>query len=603
MKKKKPLPKGVNSFIIGVIVSLFVLFLFFFPPFKKTELFFYDYRLNSFGNQLNLDPRIVITGIDDPSLAKLGQMPWPRNIHANLVRNLTREGANVIAFDVLFTTHDRFGDSNDIEFAKALKESGKVAIASKAENSKSGVKGEIEIINPIEILYQSAKYTGIINFNADIDETYRKAILFLDVDGKKIPSLDLLTACYVLGLKPENIIYEKDRILLGSVVIPIVDGNRILINYLREGVRTEGESATVLTPVSYYKFLDPNELKNVKNKIILVGAAARGLGDVAKTPIGDRYGVVVHSHVLNTILQGKYIKKAGWVFDYASVFLVALIIGFILPKFNTIKGTIITVFVIAFYLVSNIFLFSRGIWLTLAAPLLAGVFTFTGVAVYQFLRTRGLFGQFVAPEVVDAMLKSEEKQKLGGEEKEVSILFSDIRGYTNLSEKMSPAEVMKLLNEYHSKMSRIFIENNGRVFDYQGDAQMVVFGAVRERKDHALAAVKAALQMQEALEEMRREWKIEKKELFEIGVGICTGMVALGLVGAEEHKQLAAIGDSTNVAARLQGLSRELESPVLISETTYQPARDYIIADKLEPVRLKGKSEPLQVYRVKGLKN
>ncbi|MCL5773977.1 MAG: adenylate/guanylate cyclase domain-containing protein [Firmicutes bacterium] len=576
--------------------------MFFFPPFKRIELFFYDYRINSFGNQSNLDPRIVIAGIDEPSLAKLGQMPWPRNIHGNLVRNLTLAGADVIAFDVLFTTHDRMSGLNDNEFAKALKESGKVFLASKAEFSKSGL-GEIVVSNPIKILYNSAKGTGTINFNADIDEIYRKAILFIDINGRKIPSLDLLTACYALGLKPEDIIYEKDRVLLGSAVIPVVDGNRMLINYLREGVRTEGESTTVITPVSYYKFLNPDEPKKVRNKIILVGAAARGLDDIAKTPVGDRYGVVVHSNVLNTILQGKYIMKAGWGFDDAAVFIVALIIGLILPKFNTIKGSIITVFVIAFYLVLNIFFFSRGIWIALAAPLLAGVFTFTGVAVYQFLRTRGLFGQFVSPELVDEMLKFEEKQKLGGEEKEVSVLFSDIRGYTNLSEKMSPAEVMKLLNEYHSKMSRIFIENDGRVFDYQGDAQMVVFGAVKERKDHALAAVKSALQMQEALEEMRKEWKIERKELFEIGVGICTGMVALGLVGAEEHKQLAAIGDSTNVAARLQGLSRELESPVLISESTYQPAKEYIITDKLEPVRLKGKSEPLQVYRVKGLKN
>ncbi|MBI2252545.1 MAG: adenylate/guanylate cyclase domain-containing protein, partial [Armatimonadetes bacterium] len=189
-----------------------------------------------------------------------------------------------------------------------------------------------------------------------------------------------------------------------------------------------------------------------------------------------------------------------------------------------------------------------------------------------------------------------DKISLGGEEKEVSILFSDIRGYTNLSESISPEKVMQMLNEYHGEMNKIFQVNSGRVFDYQGDAQMVVFGAPLESKEHAYLAVKTALEMQKAMHELRKKWSLKEHQI-EIGVGISTGIAAIGLVGDEKHKQYVALGDSTNIASRLQSLSKELNSPVLIAESTYLKIKSLISAVELPEVLLKGKSQSLKVYK------
>ena len=200
------------------------------------------------------------------------------------------------------------------------------------------------------------------------------------------------------------------------------------------------------------------------------------------------------------------------------------------------------------------------------------------------------------------MLQDVETQKLGGKEVEATVLFSDIRGYTNLSENLKPTEVMDLLNEYHTKMGKLFDKYNGRVFDYQGDAQMVVFGAVKKDENHALNAIKCGLDMQTALQELIDEWEVDSKSPFEVGIGICTGPVALGYVGSDKHKQLAAIGDTTNTSARLQGMSKKLDSPVTIIHKTYEYLEGLdldFICEKLDPVSVKGKKEPLVVYRVK----
>jgi adenylate cyclase len=183
-------------------------------------------------------------------------------------------------------------------------------------------------------------------------------------------------------------------------------------------------------------------------------------------------------------------------------------------------------------------------------------------------------------------------------EKEVSILFSDIRGYTNLSEKLSPKEVMDLLNEYHGEMVKIFHKYDGRVFDYQGDAQMVVFGAPIEREDHAACACRAAYEMDLALERLRDKWRIENRELFEIGVGICTGIAALGIVGAEGAMQYSAIGDTTNVAARLQAQSKILGASIIISQPTKEAIEGTFRVRSLGFVELKGKSKPMEVFTI-----
>jgi len=285
--------------------------------------------------------------------------------------------------------------------------------------------------------------------------------------------------------------------------------------------------------------------------------------------------------------------------NLAMVLLVVLLFGFWASRFSKAHRVILfaAIFVVVYTLINSI-LFARGIWIDLAPPVFASFGCTLVVLGVQFFRTHRLFQQFVAPEVVDRMVADEEFARLGGKEMEVSILFSDIRGYTTLSEKMSPSQMMEMLNEYHTRMVKIYERNHGRVFDYMGDAQMVVYGAPINLENHALWACRAALETQEALKELCDKWKIENRLAFEVGTGICTGRVAIGLVGAEGHKQYTAIGDSTNVASRLQGQSKVLGATVIISPRTAEMVRDHFQLRSLGEVDLKGKSEAMEVFTI-----
>ncbi len=284
----------------------------------------------------------------------------------------------------------------------------------------------------------------------------------------------------------------------------------------------------------------------------------------------------------------------------------------VLPRLTPRVGTLFTVLLMGGAVFSAFHLFSKaGLVVPLSAPLFNLFLCFVGINIYHYQseqhakkRLSNLLREF-APmplDFVEEAIASKTGAKVGGKKTELSILFSDIRGYTDLSERLDPVAVMDTLNEYHGAMGDIFSRNGGVIFDYQGDAQMVVFGLVEpSTRNHAAFAAKTALEMQETLGGLREKWQKEGRNVFEIGVGICTGEVSLGVVGSAQRKQYAAIGDSTNVAARLQGMSKQLDSPVLVAESTYLKAQEYLEADKLEPVKLKGKSEPLQVYRVRSI--
>jgi len=557
----------------------------------------YDYRLNIAGSIKNLNDKIAILGIDEDALKMFGQWPWPRSSHARVVDKLTQLKAKAIVYDVLFDNPDMHGVKNDEIFANSIKDSKRVILPFKFENEEYQTGGKI--ILPVSILQNSAAEIGFIDLLMDSDGKIRKAPLARVKDGKVYPSLSLATMAFICGAAPENIKYLDCKIVLGDFVIPTDKNYAAYINFPGTGGKTD-----IFKAASCKKIFELSVKENTvyKDATCFIGATAEGFKDYFVTPSGYLSGIAVHASILNMLMQKKFIVKVNLIYEIILWALFLLIGFFVFPKLRTSLGLAIFAGIIIVYSIFNLILFSRGYLMVFIYPVVFAFLVFTFSQVYQFVKTRKLFGQFVAQEMVDEMLDNDSKQKLGGEEKEVSVLFSDIRGYTNLSEKMSPKEIMKFLNEYHSRMSRIFSENKGRIFDYQGDAQMVVFGAPVEEPEHAFMAVKSALQMREEIEKIKKEWKSETLLDFNVGIGICTGKVAVGLVGAEAHKQYVAIGDSTNVASRLQGLSKELDCNVLVTESTYQKVKDRIEAKLFENISLKGKSVPMTVYGILNLK-
>lgn len=573
------------------------------PIAQKWEMWAYDYRLNVAGSIENLSDKIAILGIDEDALKMFGQWPWKRSVHARIVDKLMQLKTKTIVYDILFDNPDMFGVKNDEIFAQSIKDSKRVILPFKFENEEYQTGGKI--ILPVPVLQNSAAELGFIDLFFDSDGKIRRAPLARVKDSKVYPSLSLATIAFISGVVPRDIKYLDCKIVLGNFVIPTDKNYLVYINF-PEKRRDDNETKDgkkkldIFKAASCKKIFKADEKKDTvyKDSTCFIGATAEGLKDYFVTPSGYLSGIAVHASILNMLMQKKFIVKVNIIYEVI-LWLILLAVGFfVFPKLKTSKGLILLAGLVIFYAVFNVILFHFGYLMIFVYPVIFVFFVFTFSQAYQFIRTRKLFGQFVAEELVDEMLDTESKQKLGGEEKEVSILFSDIRGYTNLSEKMNPKEIMGFLNEYHSRMSRIFSENKGRIFDYQGDAQMVVFGAPVDAPDHAYLAVKAAVEMREEIEKMKKDRQKDFLSDFNVGIGICTGKVAIGLVGAEEHKQYVAIGDSTNVASRLQGLSKELGCNILVTESTYQKIKERVNTKIFPNIKLKGKAEPMNVYGI-----
>jgi adenylate cyclase len=423
-------------------------------------------------------------------------------------------------------------------------------------------------------------------------------------------------------LKDEDVKFISGKsVEMGDFIIPVkTHENHMLINYMWREIDRKDDSKKTYVKLSFHDALDMEKLKFYveEGSIVLIGydsskdSETENRLDVFLNP-GTRFprgetglqmpGVSVLIYSIRTILGDTYISQAGNIINSIVILIFGWISAIIFLRFASWKALVATVLLLLVCFIINCSLFFfGGIWVYLFHPFIVIILNFIIVTIYEVQRSRNIFASFLPKAVVEKVLTDHKALELGGEKKEVTIIFSDIRGYTDLSETLEPDQVLNLLNVFNVAMGDIIKGNKGTIFDYQGDAIMAVFGAPEEDPDHACHAVKAALGMQEKMKELADGWEKEGKPHVEIGIGVSTGIVAIGMMGTSERRQYVAIGDSTNVSARVQGKSKELESPVLITETTYEQAKDKIIAEPIgKPIEVKGKSKPLNLYRVTGI--
>ncbi|MBI3928305.1 MAG: adenylate/guanylate cyclase domain-containing protein [Armatimonadetes bacterium] len=344
--------------------------------------------------------------------------------------------------------------------------------------------------------------------------------------------------------------------------------------------------------------------------IALVGVSATAGEDRKTSILGPISGPEIVANGVVNLLLGNFLREPPLWLRFAmsagAVLLVGLLGAFLNRKvaFAAILATVAALVGANYYAFVGRGFVAGGLLLPLVAPLVALVVTELTVAVHHFLVQRSnllkviqMFKEVCPVHDLAGLLG--EGLQLGGRERELSILFSDLRGYTSFAEKLDSVTVLNTLNQYFGAVGHIFERYGGFVFDYQGDAQMVVFGLVpASQPNHALAACKAGAAMISTLDRMREQWLKAGQNIPQTGVGVCTGLVSFGVLGTEQHKQYVAIGDPTNTASRVQGKSAELNAPVLIAESTFLAAGPELRAVPLEKLHLKGKSEPLQVYGV-----
>lgn len=546
---------------------------------------------------------IVILAIDDTSLAWVGeQWPWPRSLLAEIVSRLNEAGARGVGLDIFL-----FEESDDPSGDEAL-----AAALGEAQNSVMVMRifrdprqpGAVTLERPIPVLRDSVDGTGITSLVRDrdaitrslqaydiyVDETYynwgfEMAHLVLGVDGPSNPS-------------PTGLNFNGNRIALQR-------GN-LLVNY-------DGPAGTYPT-YSVIELLEGDALEQnpdaFRGKIVLVGATTITLQDVYPTPFSAQEltpGVEIVANTMDMLIAGDYLRETPPWAGLASVIVAALLAAFITrSRRPSLTLSLLLVSVVVYAVVCYVVFANQRLYLPIVTP---QIMLFLGVilptveqAVSEELekrRVRNLFTRFISPEMVDQLIATQDINSLN-KRANLSIIFSDIRGFTTLSEKLTPEEVVDLLNPYLEVMTGVIYKHGGTVDKYEGDAIIAFFGEPVAYEDHALRAVRAAVDMRKALVELKARWEKEghPRPGLEMGVGINSGEVFVGMLGSAQRINYTVIGDTANLAARIQDLTKTYVWPILISESTYQAVKDEFEAEFADSVVVKGKTAAVNLYKI-----
>ena len=536
------------------------------------------------------DKAITLVAIDDASLTQIGRWPWPRTVHAELIRKLHDAGARVIGYDVNFP--EASDQASDSELAAALKDADSVVLPVELQiyfaNGRLTYDAK-KVLQPIALLATAAKATGHVNSPPDADNVFRRLpLLVRGADNSVIPSFE----AEVLRLAG-----QADAIKAA----PVDAYGRMIVNF--PGAPQSRNSFRTLSAVSVLR--GTANLAPLKGGIVLVGATASDLHDSVLVPTSGGVpmpGVEMHASVIDTLLDRHWLSLApDWLVGLYLLFL-GLLMGLLIPRLRARYSLPLAVFIWAATVVSAFFLFDRGWLFDILWPTLTLVFAYAAVTLERRIASdrqrrelKTAFSRYVSPSVVETILADPSRLKLGGERKKMTVLFSDIVGFTTISEKLTPERLVEVLNKYLSSMTEIVFEERGVLDKYIGDAVMAFWNAPFEQPDHAFRAVATALQMQRVLDEMDKQKEFGDIEI-RIGVGINTGDMVVGNVGGEARFDYTVIGDNVNLGSRLESLTRQYKVGVIVTQATVDEIGDRVLVRHLDKVAVKGKNEPAIIF-------
>ncbi len=662
---------SLTAATIAVAVLLFALS----PALLEAiELNWLDLRFRARG-PLAPGPAVVMAAIDEKSLAAEGRWPWPRSRIAALVDALSRDGPRVIGFDVLFseTVEDarlaligeleRTIDTEKPENAHLkdlLRESRAAAdqdrmLVSALERSSTPVVlgyffhmsqesvgfrlGAPEIERRLEsiagskypLVYRDSKApsapfikayapqgnlgqfvaaaasSGHFSVVSDPDGVVRWMPLMIQGGEDIFPPLAVLCVWHYLG-KPQLAVrsgpYGVDGVQIGERFIPTDEAGRLFINY---------RGPPRIFPTFSISDILAGKLPvgTFKDKIVVVGATAIGIGDIRTTPFGSLYpGPEIHASVVDNILAGDFIEKPRWskVFDVSAIVGLGLFLGLILPRASALFGLVFSGALFAAYVLAAYWLFAQArIGLNMVYPLFTVAATYTILTLYRFLteererkRIKGMFEHYAAPDVIELMLKDPAGVRLGGEEKVLTALLSDLEGFTSFSERRSPNEVIGVLGDYYAEMTEQIFGVQGTLVEYVGDELFALFGAPINQSDHAKRACVCALGMQAQRGVLNEAWAKVGRPRIKARTGINTGTMLVGNVGSKYRFHYGAVGDPVNLASRLEGLNKIYGTEIIISGYTAELVAGAFRLRELDLVRVKGREQALPIYELIG---
>ena len=561
---------------IVLVSTLFLSFLFGIGLFSNVQFKLSD---NLYGGYTPLS-NIVIIAIDDKSLQDIGRWPWDRTVFAQMIDLLG--DAKVVGIDVAF--FEPTGD--DSTLAEAMARAGNVVIPVEYTGFYRE-NGEIigrDLLTPTGPLSESAAGYGYVNIITDGDGVTRAVNFDIKGSHQNFAS-EVYTRFW--GLRQNE---QPDR---------------FLINYVgRPGSFTTYSFTDVLSS-DFDKFV-------FKDNLVFIGATAPDLHDDYFVPTSQGKampGVEIHANTIQTLITNRQLHNQKSWSVVLSIFLASLLIGLLMYYFSAPVTAVTGVIIVIAYLLVSIKLFEFGIIMNLVFVPFTMLFSFIGLLAYYLrdekkhrIQVLGAFEKYVSKSVISHILEDPTKLKLGGERREITVFFSDIRGFTTISEKLDAHELVELLNEYLTEMTNIVLKYDGVVDKYMGDAIMAFWGAPFEQKDHHERASQASLEMIERLLELQKDWTKRGVPPLDIGIGLNTGDAVVGNMGSYDRFDYTAMGDTINLGARLESINKQYGTRIIISEFTNEKIHRQFSTRLLDIVKVKGKTKPVAIYELVGLK-
>src|SRR3954447_17046190 len=621
-----------------------------------------EFRVRTFDTFQVLEPRVKtarpvrIVNIDEKSLAKFGQWPWPRTVVADLLNSLARLGPAAIGFDVMFAEPDRLNPavaagtlrnldeetraklralpSNDDLLAEAMRQS-RVALG---ETGLPDVVAELDkelpvtglamlgenpqrfmlefpgLLRSTPVLEAAASGRGLLTIKTERDGIVRRVPVIMQAQGLTMPSLSFEMLRLASG--SDTILIKSSDVGIASVAVegfavPTDLHGQIWVHFAPNDPSIYISAADVLE--------GKVDADTIAGRLVLIGTAAVGLQDVKTTPISPVMpGVEIHAQVLEAALTGQLLSQPLW--GAMAEFLSAIILGVAVISFAPMFGPVSLIAVGAFFATllagTSWYYYSQyRLLIDPTYPLLSTTAIYLTLIFFSFVREqtqrrqiRSAFGQYLSPALVEQLAQAPERLVLGGEEREMTIMFSDMRGFTSISEtyRHDPQGLTGLMNRFLTPLTNAILDRKGTIDKYMGDAIMAFWNAPLDDNEHQINACEAALDMLAQVDALNKAREAEAQDgghayiPLNIGVGLNTGICVVGNMGSDLRFDYSVFGDSVNLASRLEGQSKEYGFPIIVGSTTALAAKDRFAILELDFIMVKGKTEPEVIYAIAG---
>lgn len=615
--------KLVRGLAVGGAVFLVALLVHSLGVFEALEWKSWDLRLRLFASASRADKDIALILIDQESLdvyekSQSLPWPWPRQIYVALIDYLKAGGAKAVFFDLILSEGSRYGVEDDGILAEAMKASGNVFVpfflseeakdkdeaairelARFALPPSSAPAGAVEPLRsvtlPVEVLLRAAAGSGNVRFAPDDDGIFRRIPLAFSYDVLVLPSLPLAMNAFLGG-----------KAGLGNV--PLDGRGRMIVRY--HGPTGTYKSWSAAAIINSWAQMDEGKLpqidpKEFSGKTVLVGTSAPGLLDLRPTPFSAVCpGTEIQATALDNLLNGDFVRVPSGAVTLLYILILCLLAPVVVSLASgTWKVAGLFALFAAIPAAASSLAFAGGTWLPFVVPVFAALLGSVGASLLNYgvegrqrRFIKSVFKHYLSPDVIERILENPALLDLGGERREISAFFSDVAGFTSVSERLSPEELVELLNAYLSEMTDIILETGGTLDKYEGDAIIAFWNAPLDQPDHALRACRAALRCRKRLAELRPEFARRFGSEIFARIGIHSGPAVVGNMGSRKRFDYTAMGDTMNLASRLEGACKQYGIYLLMGEESHEAVKDAVLAREIDMIRVVGKTRPVRIF-------